>query len=100
MVAIPTVKSFLGCIDLKVACITIAAFRLVISIILLIVLFIFYFVFKEALDDASKTESDKEASKIFTTIFAIYLIIAVPIIFINILFAYWFIRGATSVRRY
>lgn len=43
MIKIPTVSTFCGCIDLKVACIVIAVLRLVFSIYLAIICFLAFF---------------------------------------------------------
>lgn len=103
MIAVPTVKSFLGCVDLKVACIVFAAIRMVVSIIVLIVL---AFVFLIMEDTAVKTHNstlfnpNRRSFRFLQFLIAVYVLIAAVVIVINILATYWFIKGATSVKLY
>lgn len=109
MVAIPTVNSFCGCCDLKVACVIIASSRFIIYTIAILVYFVLFFFFGYALtEDRSKStpESVKDSltdSKLIEVEIGIFvylwLIIKFVIAVVNILCSYWFIRGATSVRR-
>ncbi len=111
MVTIPTVKSFLGFVDLKIACIANAAFRLLASIIILLLLFALYVFVEDEMDNANEmlavlpqeekvvqnAEEDINEGK-FTV--ALYSIITAIILAINIVASYWFITGAKSVRHY
>lgn len=97
MVAVPTVKSFCGCCDLKVPCIVLAALRFSLFVVFFIAIILYFlifgFIFYNGSDDI-KTER----LGIMVALVFIWPILVLPIILINIIFSYWFIRGAVSVR--
>lgn len=106
MVSIPTVNSFCGCVDLRVGCIVIASFRLVIYI-LVILLYLFLYDFnirgdletKEIAAEPKKSENGVVDSLGFIQVLVIVFIFAQVVLAIaNVLFSYWYIRGITSVR--
>lgn len=102
MVTIPTVESFLGFVDLRIACVAIAAFRMYVSIIILSLLFVAFVVFEHAEAEIGKFVESTDAKEKMAEIefFTAFLIISAAIVLaINVLATYWFIRGANSVRR-
>lgn len=82
-----TVKSFLGCVDLKIACIVLAAIRMLLSVILFITLITWF------LKEETKTVDIIEFAIL------VYSTVAAAVFVANILVTYWFIKGAISVRR-
>lgn len=103
MVTIPTVQSFLGFVDLRIACIAIAMFRMFVSIIILILLFVVFAVVEHKVDKVSQfvvsTDAKEEISRIEFFV-AVFVIVAAVVLAINLLATYWFIKGANSVRRW
>lgn len=102
MVAIPTVKSFCGCCDLKVACVVIASLRIIGSII---VILIYSFLFFLLGTDSIKSETENRAESgsaptdgVIEVLLYVWLIIQCVVGVVNILCSYWFIRGVTSVK--
>lgn len=85
MVAIPTVKSFLGCFNLRVTCVIIASFQLHIFIGFLVIKF------SDILFPAyiNKTEGGVDQM--------VWSTISTTFILLNIAFPYWFIRGIILV---
>lgn len=106
MAAIPTVKTFCGCCDLKTACVVIAWFRIAGAVIaILVYLFLFAF-FKYLFDESDKenieSERDEDEKNLEIALKAIvYIALAFKLVLavINICFSYLFIQGANSVRR-
>lgn len=97
---LPTVKSFCCCCDLKTACIVIAAFRIIASIIGILVLVLLFFVFGEVINQYEDGDPNTTADSDFLSLYVMFWIMfLIPIYIINMLFAYWFIQGATSVGR-
>lgn len=106
MVAIPRVRTFCGCCDLRTACVIIAALNIAGSIITISVFFIGLLFLNEAVNETFAEErqndelnSDDEGLVVFAKILLYFWFFVVFILcFVTILFAYWFIRGIHSVR--
>lgn len=115
VVAIPTVKSFCQCCELKVPCIVIASFRIIGCIIAIFVYFFPFFFLEHTLTEVSESENK---TKVFLEIgsedgkyespnikfdgrllfIKVWIIVQLVIAVVNILFSYCFIRGAFSVK--
>lgn len=93
MLELPTVRTFCGCCDLRLACIIIAAIKMVVAIIIFFVLTYLCLTVEVALE-----ESQQNTGALQVGILVLFLIL-LPIAFINALFCYWFIRGAYYVRK-
>ncbi|XP_037040542.1 uncharacterized protein LOC119077432 [Bradysia coprophila] len=98
MVAVPTVRTFLGCVDLRVACLVIAAIRLVISVVALVALLLVFLITEDAAVEASNEakEDDKTAYGFLEFMIAVYSAILAVVLITNLLVTYWFIQGVTS----
>ncbi|XP_037047464.1 uncharacterized protein LOC119082161 [Bradysia coprophila] len=100
MVSIPTVKTFCGCCDLKIPCIVIALFRMVVCIITFIILIVAFMVTGYAVgiieNKQLEHEEDREAVKVIAALIFTWLIALIPIVLIDIVTSYWFIRGAIA----
>lgn len=91
----PTVKTFLGCCDLKCSCMVIAVFRMVISIILLIAIVVLLFVY-----GLPKALYKNDKLQIIDFMHGVYIGFGCVIILANVLGSYCFILGTTSVRHW
>lgn len=102
MVAIPTVNSFCGCCDLKVACVVIASLRIIGSIIIILVyLFLLFIIGADSIksDTENRAESGSDPTDgVIEVLLYVWLIVQFVVAVVNILCAYWFIRGVTSVK--
>lgn len=106
------VKSFCGCFKLKVPCIVIASMRLVGYFIAILVYIVASFFFEDSLASENKENTENVSCIYFegddndggndtlSTRFTFYcwLILELVIAVANIIFSYWFIRGAVSVK--
>lgn len=101
MVAVPIVKSFCGCCDLKVSCVVIASIRLVLAIILFVIiicyLLMFGYIFSEIDKSNTQGKIDYAAYHLADEIYN-WFILLIPVVLINIVFSYWFIQSVTTVR--
>lgn len=95
----PTVKTFCGCCNLRTACIIIAGLELIGSIIYILETIVVVIVIGDADEFEDGDPTTTEDYNIIRVLAIILMIILIPLSVINILFCYWFIRGATSVRK-
>lgn len=100
MVSVPVTRTFLGCIELRIACLVIAAIRLVLSIIsLVILLFVFVLLEDEVVVESNMAGDDsKKSFGLIEFFIAVFIAIAATILASNLVASYWFIQGVTSVR--
>lgn len=81
-----TVKNFLGCVDLKIACIVLASVRMILSVIFFFVVMTWFL------------EAEASFRGIVEFALLVYMVAAAAVFVANILVTYWFIKGAISVR--
>lgn len=93
MAAIPTVKSFCGCCELKVPCIVLASIRMVVYIAAVLAYLYFYVVLHLVFKDQQNRKFKDDQVDIVITI--LFFVVSVNT-FVSILF----IMGVKSVRRH
>lgn len=86
------VRKFCGCCELKIGCIIVALCRIVVTVSASVALFVIYF------DDELQEKLIRRGIVPEDVGDGFYMIISVPVSILTVLFSYWFIRGATSVR--
>lgn len=98
--SVPLVRTFLGFIDLRIACLVIAGIRLVISAIALLVL-LFWFILKERLLFTISEYAGRDGEPSFGALeFFIVLFFAIlaAVLGANSVASYWYIQGVLKVR--